>query len=110
MRRLSNSGEIGTLGERIGALRVKNGMSQSQLAKRLYLTRASVNAWELGISIPAVSTIVSLSNLFHVSTDYILGFDEENSEYVDIGGYTEEEKQLVYSLLRYFDSKHTEEE
>ena len=53
----------------IKSLRETAGLSQSALAKRLGVTRSSVNAWEMGLSIPTAQYIVELSQLFHVSTD-----------------------------------------
>ena len=59
--------------ERISELREQQNMTQAELAKRLGITRSSVNAWEQGISVPSTQYIVELSALFGVSTDYLLG-------------------------------------
>lgn len=64
-----------TFPERLKDLRDRLGYTQSDLAKKLSITRASVNAWEMGISAPSTSWLVELSNLFHVTTDYLLGLD-----------------------------------
>ena len=40
-------------------------------AKQLGITRSSVNAWEMGISVPSTQYIVEISRLSHVSTDYL---------------------------------------
>ena len=60
---------------RLKDLRNKLGYTQASLAKKLSLTRASVNAWEMGLSAPSTSLIVELSRLFHVTTDYLLGLE-----------------------------------
>ena len=65
-----------TFPERLIDLRDRLGYTQSDLAKKLSVTRASVNAWEMGISAPSTSWLVELSNLFHVTTDYLLGLDD----------------------------------
>ncbi len=65
-----------TFPERLKDLRDRLGYTQSDLAKKLSVTRASVNAWEMGISAPSTSWLVELSNLFHVTTDYLLGLDD----------------------------------
>ena len=59
----------------IKELREDAGYSQAQLAKKLDVTRSSVNAWEMGISAPTTQYIVALAKLFHVSTDYLLGLE-----------------------------------
>ena len=81
-----------------------SGYSQSQLAKKLDVTRSSVNAWEMGLSAPTTQYVVALSRLFHVSADYLLGTESELS--LSLEGYSTEEVSLLLSLLKYFDSQH----
>ena len=87
----------------IKSLRETAGLSQSALAKRLGVTRSSVNAWEMGLSIPTSQYIVELSQLFHVSTDYLLGLNNTQAIYID--RLSQEEKQILYSLIHYFQDK-----
>lgn len=60
------------LREKISALRKQKGMSQEQLAEHMFVSRQSVSKWELGESVPDADNIVQLSNIFGVSTDYLL--------------------------------------
>lgn len=90
--------------DKIRELREKAGYSQAQLAKQLDVTRSSVNAWEMGLSMPTTQYIVALTKLFHVSADYILGTASDFC--ITLDGYTEEEVALILSLLRYFDKHH----
>lgn len=60
------------IAEKIKLLRENSGLSQKALADKLGITRSSVNAWELGISVPSTQYIVELATLFKVSTDYLL--------------------------------------
>ena len=87
--------------DRIKQLREQAGYSQAQLAKRLDVTRSSVNAWEMGLSMPTTQYVVTLAKLFHVSADYLLGLTASSSIVLD--GYTQEEIELLYKLIRYFD-------
>ena len=89
--------------ERIKNLRMSNDMTQTDLAKKLNITRSSVNAWELGISTPSTTYLVELAQLFHVSTDYLLGLSSQAT--LDISNLTEKEVQLVYDLVQYFRTK-----
>ena len=91
------------ISDKIRELREQAGYSQSQLAKKLDVTRSSVNAWEMGLSTPTTQYIVALTKLFHVSADYILGIEADRS--ISLRGYSEEETELVLNLLRYFDSR-----
>ena len=80
--------------DRIKQLREQAGYSQAQLAKRLDVTRSSVNAWEMGLSMPTTQYVVTLAKLFHVSADYLLGLTASSSIVLD--GYTQEEIELLY--------------
>lgn len=53
-------------------LRKKNGWSQEELADRLAVSRQSVSKWESAQSVPDMNRILKLSELFGVSTDYLL--------------------------------------
>lgn len=68
------------LAEKLTIQRKKSGMSQEQLADRLGITRQSVSKWEAGSSVPEISKLIALSELFQVSLDYLLKdyLDEEN--------------------------------
>lgn len=60
------------LAEKLTIQRKKSGMSQEQLADRLGITRQSVSKWEAGSSIPEIAKLVTMSEIFHVSLDYLL--------------------------------------
>lgn len=93
---------------RIKELRLKNNLTQTEMAKRLYVTRSSVNAWEMAISIPSTEKITELCQLLHTSADYLLGLSEDES--IPVSRYTQDEKEILYRLIQYFDSAHQTEE
>lgn len=55
------------------ALRVKKGMSQEELAEKVFVTRQAVSCWETGETTPNVETLKLLSRLFDVSINTLLG-------------------------------------
>ena len=57
---------------KLAELRKRAGWSQEELAARLDVTRQSVSKWESGQSVPDVERIVRMSELFGVTTDYLL--------------------------------------
>lgn len=59
-------------GEKLQALRKSRGMSQEQLAERLEVSRQSVSKWELEESVPELDKVIALSEVFGVTTDYLL--------------------------------------
>ena len=54
-------------------LRQRTGLSQSEVAERLFVTRQAVSRWERGETIPEVETLQALSRLFGVSINTLLG-------------------------------------
>lgn len=83
--------------DRIKALRENRGLTQTDLAKYLGITRSSVNAWEQGISVPSTQYIVELANLFKISTDYLLGRDKMAT--ISVAGLTESDVELIDKLI-----------
>ncbi len=90
------------IAERIKLLREKNKMTQSMLAKKLNVTRSSVNAWEMGVSVPSTALIIELARYFKVSTDYLLGLQDTAT--LDISSLNEREIAILYELIQYFNS------
>ena len=88
--------------EKIKELREKAGYSQSELARRLCVTRSSVNAWEMGISVPTTQYVVEMCHLFKVSSDYMLGIN--NSITMNLDEFSDEELKLIYHLIEYIAS------
>lgn len=60
------------LSEKIIKLRKKNGWSQEELAGKLDVSRQSVSKWESAASMPDLDKIIKLSEIFGVSTDYLI--------------------------------------
>ena len=54
-------------------LRTKNGLSQDELAEKVFVTRQAVSRWENGETVPSTETLKLLSKLFHVSINTLLG-------------------------------------
>lgn len=61
-----------TLGEKLRSLRAERGWDQEALAERLDVSRQAVSKWELDKTVPEVKYIVAISELFGVTTDYLL--------------------------------------
>ena len=83
--------------DKIKTLREQKGITQAELAKQLGITRSSVNAWEMGISVPSTQYIVELAYIFEVSTDYLLGVDTTAT--VSVSGSSQTYIALVNSLI-----------
>lgn len=92
--------------EKIKMLREKAGMTQVELAKRLGLSRAAVNAWEMGITVPSTHYIIELAHFFQVSTDYLLGLPEYPS--ISVQGLTEREVASVLEIIECYRLHHSD--
>ena len=85
------------IADRIKSLRENQNKTQSELAKQLGITRSSVNAWEMGISVPSTQYVVELAHIFKVSTDYLLGVDTTSS--ISVAGLTEKDVEIINTLI-----------
>lgn len=68
------------LSEKIASLRKSRGISQEELAEQLNVSRQAVSRWEVGSATPDAGNIVRLSQLFQVSTDYLLLDDAPHND------------------------------
>lgn len=60
------------IADRIQYLRKQKGYSQEQLADKVGVSRQAVSKWESGQSTPDLEKIIAMSDIFGVTTDYIL--------------------------------------
>jgi transcriptional regulator with XRE-family HTH domain len=62
-----------TASEVLLELRTKNGMSQDELAEKVFVTRQAVSRWENGETVPNTETLKLLSGIYNVSINTLLG-------------------------------------
>lgn len=65
------------LSEKLYALRKKSGLSQEQLAEQLHVSRQAISKWESGQSIPESDKLITISQYFNVTLDYLMKEDVE---------------------------------
>lgn len=63
--------------KRLTELRKEKGISQSQLSKETGISQAAIAFWEAGERIPGALALITLSKYFKVSSDYLLGLEDE---------------------------------
>lgn len=88
---------IYNLCQQIVKMRFESGMSQAELARRLDVSRSSVNAWELGFATPQLKHVVEMARIFNTSVDNMLNISDEVS--VNITELDDEERRIVYNLV-----------
>ena len=91
------------IADKIKLLREKEGLTQTALARELGLTRSSVNAWEMGISVPSTQYVVELALFFGVSSDYLL--DINATATVSVEGLTDREIASIVEIIQCYKNK-----
>ena len=91
------------MADKIKQLREQMGYTQAELARKLKLTRSSINGWEMGLSVPTTPMVVELAKIFNVSTDYLLGLDDGASLRVE--GLSKKEVAVLVDLVSCFREK-----
>ena len=84
-----------TFGEKLQQLRKDRGWSQERLAEEIPISRQAVSKWESGAAAPDTENVVRLSDIFGVSTDYLLHDDFTGDEDIPAVKRREEELQKV---------------
>ena len=69
-------------GERVKKLRLSAGMTQEQLAERIWVTKAAISNYELSERNPSPETIIKIAGVFGVTTDYLLGLEDKRSRHI----------------------------
>ena len=64
-----------TFGKTIKSLRREANMTQENLAELLSISPQAVSRWETDVAMPDISLLPPLANLFHVTTDHLLGME-----------------------------------
>ena len=87
-------------------LRERAGLQQAQVAKLLALDRTSVYHYEYGDRQPSLSTLVRYAEIFHVTTDYLLGRGPRDM--IDVSGLSDSEVNIVNELVTSMSMKNIE--
>ena len=85
-------------GNRLKTLRLQNHFTQEQLASRLSLTKSVISAYENSLRMPSYEILISISRIFKVTTDYLLGLERKHE--IDLSGLTDEEISALLNLIK----------
>lgn len=86
------------LGKRLKDLRKEKGLTQQQVADRIWTSKAVISSYELGNRIPSYDVLIKLAKLFGVSTDYLLGV--EPRKVINVENLTDKQITLVTQLVK----------
>lgn len=81
-------------------LREQKHLTQTQLAKKLWVQKSIISAYETGTRQPSLDMLIKYALEFHISTDYLLGLDEAPA--LQTQGITEEQRAVISNLIYEF--------
>lgn len=85
-----------TFGEKLFKLRKEKGLSQEALAEQVGTTRQAISKWENNQGFPETEKLLLLSNIFEISTDYLLKDDKASGNADERGYYVSKEMATGY--------------
>ena len=84
-------------GNVLKTLRLKENMTQAQLAQKLGLTKSVISAYETGLRLPSYDILIHIARIYNVSTDYLLGIEQKQE--IDLSGLSQEEINALLNLI-----------
>ena len=92
-------------GERLKMLRTEAGMTQNQLADRLGISKSVISYYELKERNPSPEILIRLAEIFHVTTDYLLGI--EHKKLLDVSDLADEDMRFLIITIEKMRKKKT---
>lgn len=91
-----------TISERLIKLREKNNYSQSFVARQIGVTPALISAYEKQERKPSLDKLVALADIYHVSTDYLLGrtYNDDSSKIIHIAHLNDTQIKILRDLIQ----------
>ena len=65
--------------ENVKKHRVNNGLTQEQLARKLFVTKQAISKWETGKGYPDASTLPAIAEVLDISLDQLMGTNEKRN-------------------------------
>ncbi len=87
-------------GNKLKELRLQAGLTQKQLAEQIKVTKSVISYYELQERYPSPETLVKLSKVFHVTTDYLLGVEKKKT--LDVSSLSDTQIDAVRRVIAEF--------
>ena len=85
------------IGNHIRALRLARSMTQEDFANRINVAKSTVSAYENGSRFPSYDVLVKIADLFHVTTDNLLG--RSSGCMIDVSGLTAKQRNAIQDVV-----------
>lgn len=81
-------------------LRETKHLTQAQLAERMWVKKSIISAYETDSRPPSLDMLIKYSKEFHVSSDYLLGFEKNKT--LDVSDLLQNQIDILISLVNEF--------
>lgn len=88
-----------TLGNNLQELRKNNGLTQKQVAERVGVSVSVISSYEVTHRTPSYDVLIKLANLYHTTTDYLLG--RTNNPSLDLTGLSPDDIKIVTEMVEH---------
>ncbi len=85
------------IGNHIRTLRLARNMTQEDFANRINVAKSTVSAYENGSRLPSYDVLVKIADLFHVTTDNLLG--RSSGCMIDVSGLTAKQRNAIQDVV-----------
>ena len=95
-----------SFGDKLREVRLKSGMTQLQLADKVNVTKSVISYYEHKDKKPSPDILIKFSEIFGVTTDYLLGIEKVPEAVLDVSGLTAEDIKAVQVIVDAFRKKN----
>lgn len=71
------------ISKKIKEARVNSGLTQEQVAEKIMVSRQTISNWENGKSLPDITSVINMSDLYQISLDELLKGDQKMKEKIE---------------------------
>lgn len=96
-------------GTMLKELRRRTGITQKELADKLGLSKAAVSYYEQSLRSPSPEILIKIAEVFHVTTDHLLGL-ENKRQTLDVTGLSCEDIEFLQNAAEFLRRKNNERE
>jgi len=90
------------LANRLKASRVAKELSRKQVAELIGVTESMVGFYEAGTRQPSLSALIKLAAIYKVTTDYLLGCEQQSKSSASLTGLSDQQIQVIHQTIRLF--------
>ena len=83
---------------RLKEVRLKNHLTQEELAEKMKTDKVQISRWEHGKAVPRSGALIDLASILGVSVDYLLGLSDEPTIRVRVDNLSVEEMGIITAL------------